>query len=61
MGTGFDVTVLPEELGVIPRAVQQIFAGIHERKQLAMERDVPLPQFEVKAQFLEACTVYFFC
>lgn len=53
MGTGFDMTILPEELGVIPRAVQEIFAGITERRASAREQDEPLPQFEVKAQFLE--------
>jgi kinesin family protein 4/21/27 len=53
MGTGFDMTILPEELGVIPRAVQEIFTGIEERKASAKEVDEPLPQFEVKAQFLE--------
>ena len=53
MGTGFDMTVLPEELGVIPRAVQEVFTGIEERRALARERDELLPQFEIKAQFLE--------
>lgn len=53
MGTGFDLTTLPEELGVIPRAVQEIFTEIRERKSLASERNEPIPQFEVKAQFLE--------
>ena len=53
MGTGFDITILPEELGVIPRAVQEIFSGIEERKTSAKEAEEPLPQFEVKAQFLE--------
>ena len=55
MGTGFDMTMLPEELGVIPRAVQEIFAGIEDRRASAKEQDEPLPQFEVKAQFLEVC------
>lgn len=54
MGTGFDMTILPEELGVIPQAVQDIFTGIEERRVSARERDEPLPQFEVKSQFLEA-------
>ena len=58
MGTGFDMTVHPEELGVIPRAVQDIFSEIEERKSSAREREEPLPQFEVKAQFLEACYGY---
>ena len=57
MGTGFDMTILPEELGVIPRAVKEIFSGIQERKSSAVERNEPIPQFEVKAQFLEACKI----
>ncbi len=55
MGTGFDMTALPEELGVIPQAVQEIFVEIQERKSSATERNEPIPQFEVKAQFLEVC------
>lgn len=55
MGTGFDMTILPEELGVIPQAVQEVFSGIEERRATAQEGNELLPQFEVKAQFLEAC------
>lgn len=58
MGTGFDTTLLPEELGVIPRAVKEIFTGIEERQSLALEVNEALPQFEVRAQFLEVC-IYF--
>lgn len=58
MGTGFDMTILPEELGVIPRAVQEIFTGIEERRSSASEKNEPLPQFEVKAQFLEVRASY---
>lgn len=57
MGTGFDMTTLPEELGVIPRAVQEFFAGIEERRALAKERDELPPQFEIKSQFLEVHNV----
>ena len=31
MGTGFDVTTLPEQLGVIPRAMDYLFCGINKR------------------------------
>ena len=55
MGTGFDMTLLPEELGVVPQAVHDVFSGIQEKRSLAKERNELLPQFEVKAQFLEAC------
>ena len=40
---------------MIPRAVEQIFAGIEERRTAAMERNEPPPQFEIIAQFLEVC------
>ena len=58
MGTGFDTTLLPEELGVIPRAVKEVFTGIAERRSAALERSESLPQFEVKAQFLEVCVFF---
>lgn len=53
MGTGFDVTVLPEEQGMIPRAVRHIFTGIAARCDEAKRSNLSLPQFEVTAQFLE--------
>ena len=53
MGSGFDMTGLPEEVGVIPRAVNQIFTGIEERKNAALEKNEAPPQFEIIAQFLE--------
>lgn len=59
MGTGFDLTIPPEELGMIPRAVRQIFTGIEERKRSALEKNEPLPHFEVKTQFLEVCKYAF--
>ncbi len=53
MGTGFELTFEHEELGVIPRAVMEIFSGIENRKTLSQERNEPLPQFEIRSQFLE--------
>ena len=54
MGTGFDAAALdPDEVGVIPRAVNQIFTGIEERRREAIERNEPPPQYELTAQFLE--------
>lgn len=53
MGTGFGMAILPEELGVIPRAVQQIFVGIEERRAAALEKNEHPPKFEIKTQFLE--------
>ena len=59
MGTGFDMAIHPDELGMIPRAVGQIFSGIDECKRSALEKGEPLPHFEVKTQFLEVgCPLY---
>ncbi|XP_067349052.1 kinesin-like protein KIF21A isoform X3 [Channa argus] len=53
MGTGFDVNILDEELGIIPRAVHHLFKGIEERRQAAQEQGRPVPEFKINAQFLE--------
>ncbi|XP_055047095.2 kinesin-like protein KIF21A isoform X3 [Misgurnus anguillicaudatus] len=53
MGTGFDVNIGDEELGIIPRAVSHLFRGIEERKQAAAELGRPVPEFKINAQFLE--------
>ncbi|XP_041652433.1 kinesin-like protein KIF21A isoform X6 [Cheilinus undulatus] len=53
MGTGFDVNILDDELGIIPRAVQHLFKGIEERRQAAQEQGRPVPEFKINAQFLE--------
>jgi kinesin family protein 4/21/27 len=53
MGTGFDMALDAGEVGVIPRAVNQIFSGIEERRREAIERNEPPPQYELTAQFLE--------
>ncbi|TRY85847.1 hypothetical protein DNTS_011883 [Danionella cerebrum] len=53
MGTGFDVAVPAEELGIIPRAVTHLFRGIEQRQQAAAEQNRPAPQFRISAQFLE--------
>ncbi|XP_037539032.1 kinesin-like protein KIF21A [Nematolebias whitei] len=53
MGTGFDVNIVDEELGIIPRAVQHLFKGIAERRQEAQEQGRPAPEFKINAQFLE--------
>ncbi|XP_035238359.1 kinesin-like protein KIF21B isoform X2 [Anguilla anguilla] len=50
MGTGFDVSVLEEEEGIVPRAVRQLFQGIERRRAEAREQP---PEFKVSAQFLE--------
>ncbi|XP_033880752.3 kinesin-like protein KIF21A isoform X9 [Acipenser ruthenus] len=53
MGTGFDVSIGENELGIIPRAVKHLYKGIDERKQAAIEQGLPPPEFKVNAQFLE--------
>lgn len=53
MGTGFDVSISEDELGIIPRAVNHLFKGIEERRQAATEQGRPVPEFKINAQFLE--------
>ena len=53
MGTGFDVKVVEEEIGIIPRAVDHLFKGIAERQTEAKERNEPPPDFKITAQFIE--------
>uniref|UniRef100_A0A8D0DBJ5 Kinesin family member 21A n=1 Tax=Sander lucioperca TaxID=283035 RepID=A0A8D0DBJ5_SANLU len=53
MGTGFDVNIEEEELGIIPRAVHHLFKGIEQRRQAAQEQGCPVPEFKINAQFLE--------
>lgn len=56
MGTGFDVNIGEEELGIIPRAVTHLFRGIEQRQQAAKEQGRPVPEFKINAQFLEVWT-----
>ncbi|XP_051045645.1 kinesin-like protein KIF21A isoform X15 [Phodopus roborovskii] len=53
MGTGFDVTIMEEEQGIISRAVKHLFKSIEEKKTTAIKNGVPPPEFKVNAQFLE--------
>ncbi|XP_058623065.1 kinesin-like protein KIF21A isoform X1 [Onychostoma macrolepis] len=53
MGTGFDVAILDEELGIIPRAVSHLFKGMEQRRQAAADQGRPVPEFKISAQFLE--------
>ncbi|XP_077451932.1 kinesin-like protein KIF21A isoform X6 [Stigmatopora argus] len=53
MGTGFDVNISDDELGIIPRAVHHLFRGIERRRQAAQEQGSPMPEFKINAQFLE--------
>ncbi|XP_060100740.1 kinesin-like protein KIF21A isoform X12 [Heteronotia binoei] len=53
MGTGFDVNIMEEEQGIIPRAVKHLFKCIDEKRHSAIKQAVPPPEFKVNAQFLE--------
>ncbi|XP_053313782.1 kinesin-like protein KIF21B isoform X2 [Spea bombifrons] len=53
MGTGFELAVTEAELGIIPRAVRQLFGTIQERIAAASENGRPEPSFKVSTQFLE--------
>ncbi|XP_078333435.1 kinesin-like protein KIF21A isoform X4 [Crassostrea virginica] len=53
MGTGFDVSLPENEVGIIPRAVDHLFRGIEECRRKAMESNIPPPDFKVNAQFIE--------
>ncbi|XP_042323278.1 kinesin-like protein KIF21A isoform X3 [Sceloporus undulatus] len=53
MGTGFDVNIMEEEQGIIPRAVKHLYRCIEEKKHAAIKQGLPPPEFKVNAQFLE--------
>jgi kinesin family protein 4/21/27 len=53
MGTGFDVEVQPEQVGIIPRAIRHLFQGMEDRINQAREAGQPAPEFKVVAQFME--------
>uniref|UniRef100_A0A672Q6L5 Kinesin family member 21A n=1 Tax=Sinocyclocheilus grahami TaxID=75366 RepID=A0A672Q6L5_SINGR len=53
MGTGFDMAIPDEELGIIPRAVSHLYKGIEQRRQEAADQGRPVPEFKISAQFLE--------
>ena len=60
MGTGFDVTVDRDLIGIIPRAVEHLFHGIEERRKEALNAGRPLPEFSIKAQFIEVFSAVLF-
>ncbi|GFU16704.1 kinesin-like protein KIF21A [Nephila pilipes] len=53
MGTGFDMSVSEEEIGIIPRAVNQLFNGIAKLQNEAQNQKLPPPEFKITAQFME--------
>ncbi|CAH1785793.1 unnamed protein product [Owenia fusiformis] len=53
MGTGFEPDILPEIVGIIPRAVAHLFNGIEKRRDDAIKNQLPPPDFKVHAEFME--------
>lgn len=53
MGSGFDVEIEPDQVGIIPRAINQLFDGIKAIIQEALMQGRPEPRFTIYAQFLE--------
>ncbi|XP_017776284.1 PREDICTED: kinesin-like protein KIF21A isoform X1 [Nicrophorus vespilloides] len=53
MGSGFDVEMSPEQVGIIPRAIEHLFEGIQNRIDRAKENGILAPEFKVMAQFME--------
>jgi hypothetical protein len=56
MGTSFDPTILPDEDGIIPRAIAYLFQKIEFTKNELIKNGVEtclLPKFTISAQFLE--------
>ena len=55
MGTSFDMnnSLGPEQVGIIPRAMQHLFDGIQRLKKEAVEKNVAPPEFKVQCQFIE--------
>lgn len=48
MGTGFDVEVDENIIGIIPRAITHLYNGITEKQERARERGQMPPEFKVK-------------
>lgn len=53
MGSGLEVVGSPQLKGIIPRAIEYLFNGIKVKQQEAKDRGLPIPEFQVTAQFLE--------
>ncbi|KAL3289508.1 hypothetical protein HHI36_022925 [Cryptolaemus montrouzieri] len=53
MGSGFDVDLDREQIGIIPRSIHHLFDSIHNRIQNARENGLVAPEFKITAQFME--------
>jgi hypothetical protein len=56
MGTSFEIDIVsPELVGIVPRAVEQIFNTIDSMKAKAREAGEVEPTFAIEVQFIEVC------
>ena len=53
MGTGFELSQSPQQSGIIPRAVRQLFEGIRQRQEDAKAAGQTPPEFKVSTQFMD--------
>lgn len=53
MGSGFDVEIESHQIGIIPRAINQLFDGIRSITEEASMQNKSPPRFTIYAQFLE--------
>lgn len=53
MGSGFDVEVHEDQLGILPRAIHHLFSGIQLKIDNAHELRIMPPEFKVTVQFME--------
>ncbi|KAK9890310.1 hypothetical protein WA026_010413 [Henosepilachna vigintioctopunctata] len=53
MGSGFEVDLGQDQIGIIPRAIHHLFDSIDNRIQNARENGSVAPEFKITAQFME--------
>jgi hypothetical protein len=53
MGTSFDINLLPEEEGIVPRAVHYLFQQVDEKTKSSVNSGYARIQFTIYAQFME--------
>lgn len=58
MGTGFDLTLPAENMGIIPRAVDHMFQLIHDKEEECHHSQLPAPLYDMSVQFIEVCPLF---
>ncbi|CAG0915731.1 unnamed protein product [Notodromas monacha] len=53
MGTGFNPIEREEEVGILPRAIQEIFSIMSEERSVARAAGLPEPEYQLGVQFIE--------